>query len=240
MANEIIDINTIFGFWPRKNADISLGTLLKLMETKAVTRALTLSARGIFYDFIEGNNETFRACQNNQRLIPAATVNPCRWLNCLDEAKRVINKGVRLFRFFPQYQEWHIGDAPFSKLLDKVLGPSKVGLMIPASEGITAIGKLAENLDNPIIIEGLRYDKLAEAIVVINQTSNVYIETHIINSPDFVELLTQEVGSNHLIFGSNTPLSYIGAAIAPIEFANVSQQDKVLIFSRNLHRILGV
>jgi len=78
LANEIIDINTIFGFWPRKNADISLGTLLKLMETKAVTRALTLSARGIFYDFIEGNNETFRACQNNQRLIPAATVNPYR------------------------------------------------------------------------------------------------------------------------------------------------------------------
>lgn len=238
MTVTVIDVNTLFGFWPKRRADISLDTLLGLLEQKDISHAFSLSARGIFYDFIGGNQETLSACQDYPQLIPVGTVNPSRWINCLEEAQRLIDQGVKLFRFFPQYQEWNIGQAPFRKLLDDVLAPSGVGLMIPAEMGITAIGGLARQIDNPIIIEAFRYDRLAEAIVVMREVQNVYVETHLINSPNFVELLKSEVGVERIVYGSYAPLAYVSAAMAPIEYARVSDEEKAIIFGGNIQRIL--
>lgn len=234
----IVDSNTLFGFWPKRKADISLDRLLRLIDENGISRACTLSAEGIFYDFIAGNTQTLDACRRHPQLIPVATVNPNRWLGCLEEAQRLLDTGVRLFRFFPQYQEWHISEAPFRKLLDDVLAPGGAVLMLPAVMGISNIGSLARTVDNAIIIEGFRYDKLAEAIVIMDEIGNVYMETHIINSPNFVELLKSEVGVDRLVFGSYAPLTYMGAALAPIQKADVSEADKTRILGNNLLRIL--
>ena len=163
----------------------------------------------MFYDFLEGNQETLAIAQAHPQLIPVGTVNPCRWLGCIDEAQRLIDHGVRLFRFFPQYQEWNISQAPFRKLLREVLAASDVALMIPAEMGFTAIGDMAATIKNPVIVESFRYSSLAEAIVVMQEVPNVFIETHLINSPNWVELLKAEVGVDRIVFGSNAPLSYI-------------------------------
>jgi predicted TIM-barrel fold metal-dependent hydrolase len=238
METEIIDVSTIFGFWPKRRADIQLETLLRLMDEKKIGRSCTLSARGVFYDFVEGNAETLAAVRAYPHLIPVGTVNPCRWLGCMAEAERLIEQGVRLFRFFPQYQEWTIGQAPFRKLLREVLAPAGVVLMLPAEMGFTALGEVAAGIQNPVIVESFRYASLAEAIVVMQEVPNLFIETHLINSPNWVEVLKSEVGVERIIFGSNAPLSYISAATAQIEYALVPEPDKGLIFSGNLRRIL--
>jgi hypothetical protein len=240
MQKEIIDVNTIFGFWPKRKADISLDALLELMEQQGVTRACTLSARGVFYDFIEGNRETLAAVQANAQLVAVGTVNPCRWIGCMEEAQWLIESGVKLLRFFPQYQEWTIDQAPFRKLVREVLAPSKVALMIPAEVGFTAIGNMAAAIDNPVIVESFRYSALAEAVVVMQEVPNVFIETHLINSPNWVELMRDEVGIDRILFGSNAPLSYVSAATAQIEYAEVPDEDKALMLGGNLKRVLDL
>jgi len=240
MHKGIIDVNTIFGFWPKRKADISLDTLLRLMADKGIRQACTLSARGVFYDFIEGNRETLAAVEAHPQLIAAGTVNPCRWIGCLDEAQWLIDQGVKVLRFFPQFQEWNIGQAPFCKLLREVLAPSGVALMIPAKMGFTAIGSMAAGIGNPIIVESFRYDTLAEAIVVMQEVPNVFVETHLINSPNWVEVLKAEVGAERIVFGSNAPLSYISAATAQIEYSQVPEEDKSLMLGGNLSRILAL
>jgi predicted TIM-barrel fold metal-dependent hydrolase len=237
---EIVDVNTLFGFWPKRKADISLNALLSLLREKRIAHACTLSARGIFYDFVAGNTETLDACQTHPQLIPTGTLNPVRWIGCREEAQRLMDLGVRMFRFFPQYQEWHIGQAPFRKLLEEVLAPSQVALMLPADLGISAIGEMAKHIPNPVIVEAFRYDKLAEAIVVMQEVPNVFVETHLINSPNFLELLRLEVGLERVLYGSYAPLAYAGAALAPIQHARVPDEDKALILGGNLRRILAV
>ena len=106
--------------------------------------------------------------------------------------------------------------------------------------GITAIGGLARTVDNPIIIEAFRYDKLAEAIVLMGEVPNIYVETHLINSPNFVELLKSEVGVERIIYGSYAPLAYVSAGTAAIEYARVSDEEKALILGGNIQRILEV
>jgi predicted TIM-barrel fold metal-dependent hydrolase len=234
---QIIDASTIFGFWPKRRADTALTTLLRLMEENSVSRACTISARGIFYDFVAGNQETWDAARAHSQLIPVGTVNPCRWIGCLDEAQRLIDQGVRLLRFFPQYQEWHIGQAPFRKLLREVLVPSGVPLMIPAVLGVTAIGDMAADIRNPVIIESMRYTHWAEAVVVMQEVSNVYVETHL---GGWLEWVKAEVGTDRLVFGSNAPLSYIPTAKALIDHQMLDERDKALIFGGNLRRVLGL
>jgi predicted TIM-barrel fold metal-dependent hydrolase len=240
MSTDLFDVSTLFGVWPKRRADIALPTLLRSMREHHIARACTLSAAGIFYDFVEGNHETLAAAAAHPELTPAGTVNPCRWLGCLDEARRLIDQGVRLFRFFPQYQEWHINQAPFRKLLREVLARAGVVLILPADMGFTAIGDMAAAIPNPIIVESFKYAFLAEAIVVMQERPNVYVETHLINSPNWVELLKAEVGVERLIFGSNAPLAYVSAATAQIEYAPVPEADKALIFGGNLRRLLGL
>jgi predicted TIM-barrel fold metal-dependent hydrolase len=240
MPTGYFDVSTLFGVWPKRAADIALPTLLRRLREHHIARACTLSAAGIFYDFVEGNAETLAAAATHPELVPVGTVNPCRWLGCLDEARRLIDQGVKLFRFFPQYQEWHIGQAPFRKLLREVLAPAGVALMLPAEEGFTAIGDMAAGLPNAVIVESFKYAFLSEAIVVMQEQPNVYVETHLINSPNWAELLKAEVGVGRLIFGSNAPLAYVSAAIAQIEYAPVSEAEKALIFGGNLSRLLGL
>ncbi len=234
----MIDVNTLFGFWPKRKVDSSLDTLLRLMAEKDIRKACTLSTRGIFFDFKEGNRETLQAARKHEQLIPVGTLNPCRWLGCMDEARRLIDEGVRLLRFFPQYQEWNTGQAPFHKLLDEVLAPSGVALMLPACEGISAIGRMAKNIPNTIIIEGFKYDGLAEAIVVCEQAPNVHIETHLLNATDFVANLRQEISARQMVFGTYTPLTYIETGIAQVEASGATEEEKSLIYEGNIARIL--
>lgn len=237
LTMEIIDSNTVFGFWPKRKADIALPTLLGLMEDNGVSRACTLSARGILYDFEEGNRETLEAAAEHSELIPVGTVNVSRWIGCLEEAQRLVDEGVRLLRFFPQYQEWHINQAPFQKLLKEVLAPAGVALMVPAMMGVTAIGEMAAGVSNPIIIDSLRYTFWSEAVVVMQQVPNVFVETHL---GGWYEWITDQVGADRLVFGSNTPLSYFASARAQIEYAKIPASDQALIFSGNLRRILDI
>lgn len=78
---EIVDVNTLFGTWPRANRDVSLNTLLDLMSRHNVVETCSLSARGIFYDFHEGNDETLAACKAHPSIIPVATLNFTRILD---------------------------------------------------------------------------------------------------------------------------------------------------------------
>jgi hypothetical protein len=240
MRTGYFDVSTLFGVWPKRSADIALPTLLRRLRDHNIARACALSAAGIFYDFVEGNAETLAAAAAHPELVPVGTVSPCRWLGCLDEARRLIDLGVTVFRFFPQYQEWHISQAPFRKLLREVLAPAGVTLMLPAELGFTTIGDMAAGLPNAIIVESFRYASLSEAIVVMQEQPNIYVETHLINSPNWVELLKAEVGIDRLIFGSNAPLAYVSAATAQIEYASISDDDKDLIFGGNLSRLLGL
>src|SRR5258708_7835406 len=73
----------------------------------------------------------------------------------------------------------------------------------------------------------------------MRERPNVNVETHMINSPNWVEVLKAEVGVEHLIYGSNAPLAYVSAATAQIEYADVAEVDKTLIFDGNQRR-LGV
>ncbi|HXL03170.1 MAG TPA: amidohydrolase family protein [Bacillota bacterium] len=235
---EVVDVNTLFGTWPRAERDISLKTLLNLVNRHNIGEICSLSARGIFYDFHEGNDETLAASKDHPVIIPVGTLNFAAYLGWKEEVKQRLEEGFKLFRFFPSIQEWSIKGLAFGKFLEFIADYPDTILLIPASEGIGGIAQVTKSLPNTVIITSPRYTNLAETIEALHSNPNIFIDTHMINSPDFLKILKDYVGINRLLFGSNAPLSYFLSALLPITEADIPDDDKAAILGENFKRLL--
>ncbi len=241
----IVDCNSFFGFWPQRQLRSDLDAVKREAALHGIARLVTCSFRGIFDDFVLGNEETLQACAVHPELIPAATINPHRWLGVEEEIDRLLARGVQIFRFFPEFQHWPYRFQPFCALLEKlqsaaamVICPARVGEH--QSNGIiTELGELAARYDLTFIITGVYYGNLAEAIAVAKACENVLLETHLLNSPDGYEVLVSELGSYRLVYGSKAPLHPIGSSLLPLQLAEIGEEDKRRILGGNVAQLLG-
>src|SRR3712207_3661943 len=72
----ILDLNTLFGFWPRDKVDLSVDVLVGAMRARGVVRSAAYSAKALFYDAGEGNDDTATVCGARPELIPSAVIDP--------------------------------------------------------------------------------------------------------------------------------------------------------------------
>ena len=89
-----------------------------------------------------------------------------------------------------------------------------------------------------IIMTDVYYGNLAEALTVAAEHPGIMVESHLLNSPGAVELLVNNLGFERLIFGSRSPLAYVGAALKPILEASVDDSVKQAILGTNIQRML--
>ena len=244
---QIFDANVFFGFWSQRRLQADLSSIKDVTAKHGVTRMLLCSLRGIFADFSSGNKETIEVCRKEANMIPVATLNPHRYLGASAEIDAMLASGVRAFRFFPEYQHWPYNFAPFHRILQQLNGTGSL-VIIPARVGghhnngvITEIADLAGRYNRiNFLITGIYYGNLAEAIVVGQDSANIYFETHLVNSPDGIEVCTAEIGAERLVYGSQTPFNYITSSLSMVTGATISEADQEQILSKNIMRILGV
>lgn len=244
---QIIDANVLFGFWPQRRLQSDLERIKTLTAQHRITQMLICSMGGIFGDFAEGNRETLFACQQGSNLFPVATVNPHRYFGVSVEIEMMLASGVQAFRFFPEEQHWPYEFAPFHRIL-RQLNDFGALVILPARVGghqnngvLTAIAELAKRYSKlKILITGIFYGNLAEAIVVGQDYPHLYYETHLLNSPDGIEVCTAELGAERLIYGSQTPFNYISSSLPLVLAARISDEAKEKILCKNVMRLLGV
>ena len=235
---DVIDANTLFGFWPFRRVDMTPQSLLRQMRRHGIKRACTMSAKGIFYDFTQGNEETFQASQANDWIIPVGTIDLRKFVGCEEEIRKRKEQGFKFFRFFPDYQGWSIESALFKRAL-KALNELRMPLMISVKTvELTRLVGAMKGFEAPIILESLHYYKTAEALAVIEDNPNIYVETHWLHGPDSIEMFVDKIGAERLIFGSYAPLFYIAPALNRIKYAEITHEQKELILSKNLLRVV--
>lgn len=239
LAMTIFDSNTFFGFSPREKADYSLDALGEMLKSNGVSKAISCSLRGVYYDFKEGNDESVAASREHPWLVPAATIDPRRHLGCLAEVERMRLAKVKAFRFFPDVQGWPLDFLPMRNLLQEI---GRLGgvVFLPAGESgaPTRILHLAEALSVPIVMVGANYSNLAEAIACLLASENLYLDTQQLVTPMVLEVLVQEVGIQRIIFGSRAPERHLRAILNVIANSTLKETEKQSILSDNLLRIL--
>ena len=242
----IVDCNTFFGFWPRRQLMSDLESVRAEASTHGIGKLLVCSFRGILDDHTEGNDETLKACQLYPELEPVATLNPHRWLGVEEEIDRLLAQGVKVFRLFPEIQHWPYRFMPFYRILEMLEDKSDVIVICPARVGghqnngvMTDIAELANEYDLTFVISGVFYGNLAEAIAVTQSEENILLETHLLNSPDGFEVLVEEVGADRIVYGSKSPLHHVNSSLLPLINASISDDDREKILSGNISRELG-
>lgn len=237
---KIIDINTVFGFYPYRRLDSSLETLKEILR-KYNIKALSLSLKGIFYDAKEGNEETLNLLNNQDSIYPVATYDPRAYPRDIEYLEELISRKFLSIAFFPRIQGWSVDFAPFKMVLDIIEAEFFPVIIHTGGYGeITKISLLAQEIENPVILSGIGYSNLSEAIAVSQEVDNIYIETHLLNSPDALEFCRRYIGVERLIFGSGAPLLSFETAYNVVEKSSLSHDEKEKIFYKNLEDLIGV
>lgn len=241
MAISLFDACTIFGPWPQ-HSDFELPELLAVMEFGNITRALTLSSTGIFYDHRAGNAATLEACRaHSDKLVPVATLDPRAYPAALDEAERVADAGFKQIRFFPGRQGWPISFLPFRELLQKC-----DALKLTVAVEITHPGDATELADAvaftqaPLLLAGVRSPNLGEALAVLRSSAKFHIETTHLSAPGALESVVKHVPNGHerLIFASYAPLRYLSSSLSVVGASSLSAEHKAAAAGGNLNRLL--
>ncbi|HEX8552036.1 MAG TPA: amidohydrolase family protein [Abditibacteriaceae bacterium] len=238
----ILDGCTLFGPWPQHPADLAVETLAAVMARNGVVRSLALSTTGIWHDYRQGNEETVAACRANpQQLFPVATLDPRAYPEALGEADARAAQGVRLFRFFPERQCWPLRFAPFRELLQRC-DALKVPVAVTTSRvgDVTELAEAVAFTQSPLLLAGVNAVNLGEAIAVMRSDAKFYLETTALLQPGALEAVRDGVpnGIERLVFASYSPLRYLSAALHPILYSTLSDEEKTLVLSGNLKRLL--
>ena len=235
----VIDANTLVGaMWPLERRDVSLEKLKREMDKFGVTKAVTLSAKGIFYDHTLGNDETLKVCLEDPRFIPALTIDPRKYLGYAEEIKKRIGEGFKILRLFPDFQGFMINSIHVRRIITKA---EELGLpvMMPVKAGITNVLELLRELRGlRVILTGVTYFDLAEILTAMEESDNLFIETRLLDSPDGVSMVVEEFGASRLIFGSGAPLGYVGSSLNLIKHAQISEAEKRMVLAESVKKII--
>jgi len=198
-----------------------------------------MSLQGVYYDYAEGNEETLQSSRNLPFIIPAATIDPRRFYARRGEALNL--ESFAALRVFPDLQGWPVDYAPFHRMLEQAalqqipliapaMGPGKSTEMVRAAQAYGLV----------VMLNSVSYWTLSEALVLMAQYDELYIGTDMLDAPDSIELVSDEVGPERLVFGSNYPLTYFYGPLLNVQRSEISEASKRLILRQNALRILGI
>jgi predicted TIM-barrel fold metal-dependent hydrolase len=235
----IIDINTVFGAYPSEHADSTAETLLKEMAAHNVSKSFSLSTWGIFHREAMGNDHALRAQQHFEgKIVAVATLSPHDFFSDAT-IDLLVEKPFVLFRFFPNLQDWPIDYAPFEQIL-RVLNEHHKPIMVTTKNPgeATALSRLANAYEAPVILEGVGNRNMAEGLCVLQNHDNFYVETHGFKLPGAIETYRDRVGIERVLFGSGSPALSIGSAVSYINSSGLTEDEKSAVFSDNAESIL--
>lgn len=241
IQDAIIDVDVIFGtMWPLERRDISLGNLRKCMNAFGIEGAVALSARGIFYSYTLGNEETKEVCSKDRRLIPELTIDPRSFIiGEGEEVKRRVAEGFKILRLFPEYQGFSIRGANVMRLMASAV-EGGLPLMMPVQAGLEGILQALKELKGlRVILTGVGYSEVAEILAAMDECDDLYAETRILDSADGIDIIVERCGADRLIFGSGAPLGYVGSSLYLVKHAHIGEAERRAILGGNIRKLIG-
>lgn len=229
-----VDLDTMVGFWPQYPADISPQRLLQIMDQHGVGQACIVSARGILYDDVDGNSETLAWCQAEPRFIPVGTIDLDKFAGYRSEIKRLTAAGVKLWRLFPEHQNWRLDQARFRRVLSAL---DDAGAMLFISGQPSEVARATIGAHIPIIL-GVHFYLMGDLLAVLEEGCNFYISLRLMHAPRAIERLVELVGHERLLFGTGAPYSSMGSVLKRISVARLTEEQRTGILGGNLRRLL--
>ena len=248
----IIDVNAYLGHFAfRRLRHNTADSLLNLMDSKKIDRAVVSSASAITYRNPQSANEDLATDveSHRDRLIPFAVINPAYagWQADLKICRYELSmSGLRL------YPKWHGYKLSDPNCLEMMQTAAEYGMVLSIPLRVEDHRQRSWLVDVPdlsldevseavkacpmakfMLLNGIGYAK--SPLARSDWSSNYVIEISRLSAlldNEFGQLM-RSVGSDRLVFGTGMPFSYPEPALLKLEVLQASALDKEKIYSQN-------
>jgi predicted TIM-barrel fold metal-dependent hydrolase len=240
----VIDVNVLLGGSPRHAPAAEYGPAAARRElaTHGVRVGLAASRTGGAYRHEVGNDVVLNAAGAGQgvELCPMATLNPVQYLEWPAELERVLARGVRGLRFFPDLQGWPVHSEAFRAIARALRGRCPMLAPVTRYGDASAIGTATQEFETPVILIGGHYTQLGDCVAAMQRWSHLYLETSRLAQFRGVETVVRSVGAERLLFGSGAPGRPVQAALNAVLLADISDAERRAILAHNAARLFGI
>ena len=177
--------------------------------------------------------------------IPGFTVDARFVEESKNEIDRAISEGINLIgELVPYHYGWKYSDEGFSKILDYCDGKRLIFSLHTNYDEIDTMSRLAKEHPNITFVFAHpgEINQLQKHIETMKNTPNVYLDlsgTGLFRY-GMLKRLVCEVGADRILFGTDYPICNPGMYVGGVDYEDITEEEKKLIFSENAKRILGL
>ncbi len=251
----IIDVNAYLGHFAfSRLCHNTAASLLALMDTKKIDKAVVSSASAITYrNAHAGNEEVAEEVRSHRdRLIPFAVINPF-YAGWQDDLKICHEEfGMKGLRLYPNWHNYRLSDSCCRELVDAAAQRGMI-ISIPIRvEDNRERSWLLNVLDAPLeeIVELVKAHPNARFILLngsgytrspLGRENNGLPNNYAIELSRLSAVLRNEIGQlittlgmERVMFGTGMPFNYPDPALVKLEVLDISEADKEKIRSQNV------
>jgi predicted TIM-barrel fold metal-dependent hydrolase len=215
------------------------------MKSCGIARALVYHFLAKEYDPLAGNNMLMEEIKNYPSMYPVWAVmhhhteefpEPVRLIELMKQ------NGVKAVRMFPAQYEHNYSMADWNcKELFDVLEAHEVPLLL-GLDSIGWDGLFRLCTDHPalkVIITEADYRIDRNLYSMLKRFKNLYLEIMGYKVHDGIEEICSRFGAERLVFGSGMPIYSGASVICMLTYARIGDNEKCMIASGNLDRLMG-
>ncbi len=250
----IVDVNAYLGHFAfRRLRHNTASSLLALMDSKRIDKAVVSSASAITYRNAQAGNEEVaeEVRGHNDRLIPFAVINPF-YAGWQDDLKICHEKfGMTGLRLYPKWHNYQLSSPCFRELVNAATERGMIISIpirvednrqrswllnvpdIPLEEIIEMVK--AHPKGRFILLKGIGYTGCLLGRKDNGLPSNYVIELSRLSAVLANELgqLITNLGAERVMFGTGMPFNYPDPALVKLEVLDANEADKEKIRSQN-------
>lgn len=254
----IIDANAYCGRWPfRRLSHPGAAGLKALMDRTGTDLAIVSPIAGAFYrDALTAVEEMVEDDGwDATRMKPVATVDPTYpgWDADLDAM--VSRLGCVAVRVFPNYDSYRLYDEPAVALVGKAqtMGLPLIITMRMQDErshhermqveavSVEDVRFLLRTMPHGrYVLSNVTWGEVSSLRVELGMADDAVWEMSYKPPPYYIERAAQDLGVEHILYGSGAPLQYPESALTVVQQAHIDKCSRSTIFNGNAKRVFGL
>jgi len=234
-AQPVWDIDVLSGTWPRRRTKHEL-SLPELMARVPLAGATVGSLRAALFDAEGGNRSLVEEVRADPRLAATFTVDLRNPLNLPEEIERARERGVRVLRLFPAWQE--VGPS-FPALTYTLRAAAEAGLSVLMDGEMREYHSAIRGLGLDIVFLDVHAYHVADFILLGRQEPTVRVSTRLLNGPDSIARVVGELGAHRVLFGSRGPVYWTLPPLRSLQCNPISDEEYAAVAHDNAAQMAG-
>jgi predicted TIM-barrel fold metal-dependent hydrolase len=237
----IIDVHAHYGNWPFPGQDASMEKFIQILDKYQIKKTIISSAKAIFYDFREGNEDLNEFLKKDSRFYGYIVINPNYQKESINEIVKYARPGSKFIgvKLHPDYCRVPVNSKKTLDILEAVQHLSLPLLVhswstpysnpkyiIETSTAMPQLKIIMAHMGGPVWKQGIE--------AATKASGNIYLEISSgLGDKGQVMEAVKAVGAQRVLFGTDTTLFDPGWALGKVEAAELNKQERQMILYQN-------